>query len=123
MVVSVVLFSLSIYFFSQSNILIAILLLLLSIWALSIFLGKVVFASAYLEGHMVRLLIKYNGSMSIDEIHRYYARYGLTDFVLDRLKKRGVIEIKNDIVELVEENLKKGFNNQLMMWGTRRVKL
>ncbi len=53
LVVFVVLLSLSIYFFSKSYILFAILLFSLSIWALVIFLGKIVIGSAYLEGHLV----------------------------------------------------------------------
>lgn len=123
LVVFLLLFALSIYFFIKSQIVLAILFFIVSIWAFVIFLARIVFRSAYLEGHIVRLLIKNQGTMYIHEIKEYYKRYGSMDFVLDRLKNRSVIEIKNGIIELIEENIKKGFKNKLMMWGTRRAKL
>ena len=81
----------------------------LSIWALVIYLGKIVIGSAYLEGHLVRLLIKNKGNMPMPEIQKYYERYGSMDLVLDRLRNRSVIKIRNGIIELIEENIKKGF--------------
>ena len=123
LLVFLILLPLSIYFFIKSQEIIAILLFIVSIWAFVIFLARIVFGSAYLEGHIVRLLIKNQGTMPIHEIQEYYKRYGSMDFVIDRLKNRSVIEIKNGIIELIEGNINKGFKNQIMMWGTRRVEL
>jgi hypothetical protein len=115
--------SISIYFFTISHVLIASVLLFLSFWALSIFLGKLLFASAYLEGHLVRLLIKNGGSMPKNDIRHYYANYSSMDYVIENLKERNAITIEDDIVNLLKENIATGYKNRLMMWGTRRVKL
>ncbi len=56
------------------------------------------------------------------ELLKYYEQYGSMQFVLDRLENREVIRIENDIIELIEDNIKIGFKNNLMMWGTRNLK-
>ena len=101
----------------------AILLIALSLWAILIPVGKIIFVPAYLEGHMVRLLIKNDGAMQMQDIQEYYEQYGTIDFAIDQLENRGVIDMKDTIIKLVDENINKGFKNKLMMWGTRRVKL
>jgi hypothetical protein len=123
LVLFVLLLTLSIYFFSTSNSFLAILSFSLSIWALLTFLMRVVIGSAYLEGHIVRLLIKNGGNMPINVIQKYYRRYGSIDFVVDRLENRNAIEIVDGTIELKAENITTGYKNRLMMWGTRRVKL
>jgi len=96
-----ILLSSSIYFFSNSNIVWAILLFALSLWALSIPLGKIFFVPAYLEGHIVRLLMRNSGTMEIQDIQKYYEQYDSMDFAFDQLKNRGVINIIDTIIELV----------------------
>lgn len=123
LVLFVLFFSFAIYFFFSSNYVLAVIVLLLSIWALSIAFGSVVLGTAYLEGHTVRLLTRNGGKMPIDEIQKYYANYGSMDLVVDQLEKRNVVVKKDYIIELKEENLAKGYKNRLMLWGTRRVKL
>jgi len=123
LVLFILFFALSIYLFFKSKTLLGIVLMIFSISAFVIFFGRIVLGSAYLEGHMVRLLIKNSGRMHIDEIHNYYAKYGSFDFVVNRLRNRGVIEDKDGYIELIEENIAKGYKNRLMIWGTRRIKL
>jgi len=123
LVVFILLFTLSIYLFFKSKFLLAIVSMIFSIWAFVIFFARIVIGSSYLEGHMVRLLIKSRGRMHINEIHDYYSRYGSLDLVINRLRNRGVIEEKDGYIELIEENIAKGYKNRLMLWGTRRVKL
>jgi hypothetical protein len=123
LVLFVLFFSFAIYFLFSSNYVLAVIVLLLSIWALSIAFGSVVLGTAYLEGHTVRLLTRNGGKMPIDEIQKYYANYGSMDLVVDKLEKRNVVVKKDYIIELKEENLAKGYKNRLMLWGTRRVKL
>ena len=114
---------LALYFFFSSKILLALLILALSFWALAAFLGSTILAPVYLEGHIVRLLIKNGGSIPLPEIQSYYSEYGTLDFVINRLKERSVIEEKYGNIKLLEDNIAKGFKNKLMLWGTRRVKL
>ena len=123
LVVFILFFTLSFYFVFKSKFILAIVLMFFSIWAFVIFFTRIVIGPAYLEGHMVRLLIKSRGRMHIDDIHKYYSRYGSLDFVINRLRNRGVIEDKDGYIELIEENIAKGYKNRLMLWGTRRVKL
>ena len=122
-VVFFILLYVSIYFFSISNMVLAILLTALSLWAILIPVGKIIFAPAYLEGHMVRLLIKNGGAMQMQDIQKYYEQYGTIDFAFEQLENRGVIDMKDTIIKLVDENINEGFKNKLMMLGTRRVKL
>lgn len=117
------LLGLSFYFFKSSKMVIAVLTLLFSIWTLIIFLGSILWAPAFLEGHMVRLLIKHGCRMSREELRQQYPKDGSVVFVISRLEKRGVIENKDGHIELIQEALDRGFKNRLMLWGTRRVKL
>ncbi len=61
--------------------------------------------------------------MHIDELHNYYAKYGSFDFVVNRLKNRSVIEEKDGNIELIEENIAKGYKNRLMMRKRGRVEI
>jgi hypothetical protein len=115
--------SISIYLFSGSKYLFAILLLIVSLWAFVIVVGRIVFGPAYLEGHIVRLLKKYGSEMKESDLKKYYAQYGSMDFVLTRLKQRNVIEIEDGFIKLFEDEISRGFKNKLMMWGSRRAKI
>jgi hypothetical protein len=97
--------------------------LFLSVWALLIVIGTFVTKSAYLEGHVVRLIRKNQGRMKKAEILSYYERYGSLEFVLDILKERNAVEEQEESILLFEENIKSGFRNRLMMWATRRTKV
>jgi hypothetical protein len=97
--------------------------LFLSVWALLIVIGTFVTKTAYLEGHVVRLIRKNQGRMKKAEILSYYERYGPLEFVLDILKKRNAVEEQEESILLLEENIKSGFRNRLMMWATRRTKV
>ena len=115
--------SISIYLFSISKYLFATVLLLVSIWAFIIVVGRIVFGPAYLEGHIVMLLIKYGSKMKESDLQKYYAQYGSVDFVLSRLKQRNVIELEDGFIKLVEAEISRGFKDKLMMWGSRRAKI
>jgi hypothetical protein len=53
--------------------------LFLSVWALLIVIGTFGTKTAYLEGHVVRLIRKNHGRMKKTEILSYYERYGSLD--------------------------------------------
>jgi hypothetical protein len=57
------------------------------------------------------------------EILAYYEQYGSFYFVLDTLKERNAVEQEGETILLLEENIKCGFRNRLMMWGTRKVQI
>lgn len=97
--------------------------LFLSVWTLLIIVGRFVTKTAYLEGHVVRLIRKNQGRMKKAEILAYYERYGSFDFVLDNLKERNAVGEQGEIIHLLEENIKRGFRNRLMMWGTRKARI
>lgn len=109
------------YAYSNGRSVIGTLALFLSILALFILFGRFVTGTAYLEGHVVRLIRKNQGRMKKAEILTYYERYGSFDFVLDVLKERNAIEEEGDSIILHEENIKDGFRNRLMMWATRKT--
>lgn len=97
--------------------------LFLSMWALLIIVGRFVTGTAYLEGHVVRLIRKNQGRMKKAEILAYYESYGSFDFVLETLKQRDAIKEEGETILLLEENIMNGFRNRLMMWGTRKVRI
>ena len=99
------------------------LALFLSVWALVIIVGRFVTGTAYLEGHVVRLIRKNQGKMKKAELLAYYERYGSFDFVLDTLKERNAVEEQGGTILLIEENIKSGFRNRLMIWATRRTRI
>jgi hypothetical protein len=111
------------YAYSNEQNVIGSLALFLSVWILLIIVGRFVTGTAYLEGHVVRLISKNQGKMKKDEILTYYKRYGSFDFVLDTLKERNAVEEEGETIFLLEENIKSGFRNRLMLWATRRTKI
>lgn len=115
--------SLTCYAYSKGWKIIGSFALLLSVWALLILVGRFVTGTAYLEGHVVRLIRKNQGRMKKAEIFTYYERYGSLDFALDTLKERNAVEEQGETVLLLEENIKSGFRNRLMMWATRKAKI
>jgi hypothetical protein len=84
---------------------------------------KDVIGPAYIEGHIVGLLIKCGSRMKESDLQKCYAQYGSLDFVVSRLNARGVIRVENGIIELVGDEVSRGFKNKLMMWATRKVKM
>jgi len=90
---------------------------------LHIILYASVTGTAYLEGHVVRLIRKNQGRMKKSELLTYYERYGSFDFILDTLKERNAIEGQGETILLIEENIKSGFRNRLMIWATRRTRI
>jgi hypothetical protein len=111
------------YAYSNGRNLIGSLALLLSVWALVMFVGRFVTGTAYLEGHVVRLIRKNQGIMKKAEIVTYFERYGSFDFVLDTLKARNAVEEQGGTIILLEENIRSGFRNRLMIWATRRTRI
>jgi hypothetical protein len=61
--------------------------------------------------------------MKESDLQKCYAQYGSLDFVVSRLNARGVIRVENGIIELVEDEVSRGFKNKLTMWATRKVKM
>ena len=111
------------YAYSNGRNVIGSLALFLSVWALVIIVGRFVTGTAYLEGHVVRLIRKNQGRMKKAELLTYYERYGSFDFVLDTLKDRNAVEEQGETILLIEENIKSGFRNRLMIWATRRTRV
>jgi hypothetical protein len=70
------------YEYSNGRNAIGSLALFLSVWALVIIVGRFVTGTAYLEGHVVRLLRKNQGRMKKAELLTYYKRCGSFDFMV-----------------------------------------
>ena len=115
--------SISIYLFSKSHYIFAILSIILAVWALTIVVARIIIGWAYVEGQIVRLLIKSGNKMKESDLNKYYEQYGSIDIAVARLKDRGVIKVEDGSIQLIEDEIGKGFKNNLMIWGTRRVKI
>ncbi|MDD2468394.1 MAG: hypothetical protein PHI97_30815 [Desulfobulbus sp.] len=109
------------YAYSNGRNVIASFALFLSVWALLIIVGRFLTRTAYLEGHVLRLIRKKRGIMRKAEILTYYEGYGSFDYILDSLKERNAVEEQGETIHLLEENIKSGFRNRLMIWATRRT--
>jgi hypothetical protein len=109
------------YAYSNGRNVIGSLALFLSVWALIIIVGRFVIGTAYLEGHVVKLIRNNQGKMKKAEIITYYERHGSFVFVFDTLKERNVLEEQGETILLLEESIKSGFRNRLMIWATRKT--
>ncbi len=114
---------LSISLVFKAQYLFSVLLLIISICAFMTLLGRIVIGPAYLEGHIVRFLIKHQGELAEVDLKKHYSQYGSMEFILNRLNQRDIIKIDKGLIELNKENINKGFRNNLMMWGTRKTKV
>jgi hypothetical protein len=112
---------LSLFLLGRSHFLISVLLIVIGLWMILVLSGRFV-APLYLEGKMIRNLLANNGKLPIDIFEKHFKKDSLYEEHLNRLLKREAIEIVNKIVKLKNGHYKKGFQNLIMMWGTRKIK-
>lgn len=86
---------------------------------LLILAGRIV-APLYLEGSVIRNLIANNGTLPVNILKRQFNYFSSFNEHIERLIHRDLVEIKDDTVILKNQNYKKGLQNRIMMWGTRK---
>ena len=69
---------------------------------------------------MIRKLIENNGTFPVKILSSQFNYISSFNEHIERLINRDLVEIKDDAVVLKDQNYKKGLQNRIMMWGTRK---
>ena len=111
----------SLYYYGQIPFIISLGSIVVAILVLLALAGRIA-APLYLEGNMVRNLLANGGALPRTRFEKHFENYSSYDAHLNRLLDRGIIDLNNETVSLINENYQKGIQNRFMMWGIRNIK-
>ena len=112
----------SLFLFGRNHLFVSLLSIVIGLWAFLVLAGRLV-SPLYLEGRMIRTLLANNGKLPVEIFEKYFRQDSLYDELIKRLMDRNNIEVMDKFIRLKNDNYKKGLQNRIMMWGTRKIKI